>query len=263
MKKVLFIYDHKYPNYWKDGLYAALELLENDYEIEYRNLATKENTYGYEEFDFVLGWGGFGSPVDIAIRELQVTKGLCIAGNAIPPNQTSVGYDVLFYETEWYYPSITFHPNTVRAFGVNTNIYNHMEAPKIIDVLSVGSFSNWKRQKMMVYEEGIRLVIGELQINNMDESLYIANELISHGVGVMDMVPPESLAILYNMSKLVYIPSDVYGGGERAVWEAKACGVDVKVEPDNPKLKELLYEDYMDHIHYAEALKEGIESCIA
>jgi len=47
MKKVLFIYDHKYPNYWKDGLYAALELLENDYEIEYRNLATKGNTYGY------------------------------------------------------------------------------------------------------------------------------------------------------------------------------------------------------------------------
>ena len=253
--KIAFVYHHKYPNLWRDGLWAALKVLEDVWEIEYVNLY--EGTE-IPECDFVLGWGAFGSPSDLALRDIPTKKGLCIAGNAIPPNDTAINYDILFHETNWYSPVISFHPRIKKAFGINTDIYHQQELPKIIDVLSVGSFSSWKRQELMTLEDGVRLVVGEIQIDNFQESLTIIGNLVSNGVGIMDMVPPESLGILYNMSKMVYIPANIIGGGERAVWEARACGVDVKVENDNPKLKELLYSEVLDHFAYAQSLREGI-----
>jgi hypothetical protein len=38
-------------------------------------------------------------------------KALCIGGNAVPPhaNVTEV-YNLLFFETEWYRDTISFHP---------------------------------------------------------------------------------------------------------------------------------------------------------
>jgi hypothetical protein len=76
------------------------------------------------------------------------------------------------------------------------------------------------------------------------------------------MVSPEELVMLYNRAKTVYMPSDIFGGGERVVWEALACGCDVEIEEDNPKLKSLLKEDFMDHFDYADKLKEGILKCL-
>ena len=40
------------------------------------------------EWDFILGWGAFGSPTDIVMQHLQKSghkspRGLCIGGNAV------------------------------------------------------------------------------------------------------------------------------------------------------------------------------------
>jgi len=62
----------------------------------------------------------------------------------------------------------------------------------------------------------------------------------------------------YNRAKIVYIPANIIGGGERAVLEARACGCKVEVEPDNPKLQELLNCPLWDTNYYTDQLVKGI-----
>lgn len=52
------------------------------------------------------------------------------------------------------------------------------------------------------------------------------------------------------ISQLTILPE----GGERVVLEARQLGVDVQIEGDNPKLKELLSSPVYDHSYYAEQL---------
>lgn len=254
---------------WEDGLQAALKKLEKEYDVTYLNLSDKDADKAMSKafmHDFVLGWGAFNSPVDqwmVAAKANFPTRkyGLCIAGNAFPP-ETMDRYDVLFYETEWYKPQIEEHPNTVHAFGVNTDIYFKQPSPPLWDWITVGSFSFWKRQEKLLNKQGMILAVGEIQMGNLDESMVIIGPLMVQGCMVSNMVHPTRLNELYNSSLNCYIPAEINGGGERAVLEARACGLKVEVEDDNPKLKELCYSDIWDHHYYAKQLQKGIESCL-
>jgi hypothetical protein len=281
--KVLFIYDHKYPHLWKDGLWAAVKLLKRSFEVRMWNPTIDGPQLAPFSPDFILGWGGFGSQVDHLIQTIKseqyqlwgaksIPCGLCIGGNAIP--YSGQDYDVLFYETEWVKDWLTNGrggpgPKThlIHAFGVNTDIYNYgdfcEDSPEIIwDYLSVGSFSTWKRQRLMLNKKGNRIVIGEIQKENYAESFDIIMDLLVGGVAVSDMVKPETLASIYRSSNCLYIPADVYGGGERAILEARACGTKIEIEGDNPKLKELLKCNVWDERYYARQLKKGIMECL-
>lgn len=259
---LLFVYDHKKPEYWMDGLYAALNLLESDFHLIKYNLGIVPEDASMP--DFILGWGAFGSRVDQWLQKRKQKKGLCIAGNAFPPTGAD-DYNVLFYETKWYRPQINFHQNIVQAFGINSDIFfkPDMALPIVWDYIGVGAFAEWKRWGMMGEKKGTRLVIGEVQQENNAESMRIINNLISKGVMVSDMVHPFDLAHYYQYSRTLYMPSNIYGGGERAVLEARACGLNVEIEEDNPKLKELIeLEQIPTHHDYAEKLKKGILSVL-
>lgn len=265
-KKILFIYEHKYPQFWMDGLWAALNELEKDFEVYKWNIF-KENHPDITLFDFILGWGGFNSPVDNFIQNLKTTKvkkGLCIAGNSFPA-KGMMTYDVLFYETDWVrdYLELKYHGNIYKAFGVNTNIYFKPDiiTPIVWDYIGVGAFASWKRWEKMLDKKGTRLVVGEYQNNNQEESDGIIKSLVKGGVMVSNMVSPYDLANLYTWSRTLYLPSTILGGGERAVLEARSCGLNIEVEDDNPKLKELIkLNPIPSHIDYAKKLKEGILS---
>ena len=269
-QKILFIYNHKYSNLWRDGLWSALKILDEDFDIDRYNLYEEnyELVFDFKKYDFILGWGAFGSPVDQAMTTIKdkikkVSLGLCLAGNATPVPTPSV-YDVIFYETEWVknnYLSDVKGPELVHAFGVNTDVYNKWEeAPLIWDWLSVGSFSYWKRHERMIAKSGTKLVIGEIQRDNWQESFDIISNLLLAGVGVSDMLYPTKLRNIYNCSGTIYVPADINGGGERCTLEARACGRPIEVEKDNPKLEELVNGPLYDHHYYAEQLKKGIES---
>lgn len=241
-------------------MWAALKLLENDFEIFRANMHGEMSVP--HSYDFILGWGAFGSPVDVTLRKLSGKKGLCIGGNAMPPYSVE-DYSVLFYETDWYKPQIAHHPNIHHAFGINTDIYNPWpEAPVIWDWLSVGSFSYWKRHERILAKSGTKLVVGEIQRDNWSESFDIISDLLLAGVGISDMLYPTKLRNIYNCSGTVYIPADTNGGGERAVLEARACGRPVEIEPDNPKLAELLNGPVYDHIYYYKKLRDGISEVL-
>jgi hypothetical protein len=273
-KKILFIINHEYPDNWKDGLWAAMDKLKGDFDIVQWNLFTDEPLIADpKDFDFILGWGAFGGPVDnymSALRQVVKKKpfGLCVAGNVVSPGSPDV-YDILFYETEWAKDWILSHDPTLEdklmhAFGINRLIYNESlgHTDKIWDYTTVGSFSLWKRHILMLDKPGYKLAIGEIQKGNPGESLDIIGDLLLGGIVISDMVEPETLATIYHCSRCVYIPADITGGGERAVLEARACNINVEVEPDNEKLEELLKSPLWDHLYYAEQLKKGIEKCL-
>lgn len=264
--KVLFVFDHKDEKRWMDGLWAALNLLEEDFEIEKLNLAQQTILDRDVDYDFVLGWGAFGSSVDYELQNafFEQKMGLCIAGNAIPP-EGALNYDVLFYETKWYRPQIDFHPNIVQAFGVNTDIFSEIDIPTPIvwDYIGVGALAKWKRWEKMIDKPGNKLVVGEYQLGNEAESSQIAVDLLKGGVMISPLVNPYDLAMLYHYSRASYVSADLYGGGERTVLESRACGLDVIIEDDNPKLKEVLdWNPIPDHHWYAAQLKKGILSCL-
>ena len=266
--KILFLYSIENEDYFKDGLWAAIELLKKDFNITKHNLhnGPPPDKIAHES-DFLLGWGAFGSPADNYVKDHfrshpRYKKGLCIAGNAISP-QNIDAYDILFYETEWYAPQISSHKNIIHAFGVNTDIFKpNPDAPKLWDFLTVGAFATWKRQALICAKFGSRMAIGEIQKDNIGESVGIVGKLIISGCGVSDMVKPEVLVNFYNAARTVYIPADINGGGERAVLEARACGIPVEIEVDNFKLKELLTSSIWDQKYYAKQLKKGILSCL-
>lgn len=265
--KLLFVYDHPKPDWWRDGLWAALGVLEEHFELTRLRGFSDRAIYELDpnQYDFVLGWGAFGSKVDIALQLYKGEKGLCVAGNATPTDGADK-YDVLFYETDWindnYLPE---HPNKVKAFGTNADLYfeNPFNATILFDYIGVGAFALWKHWEKFTEKKGNRLVIGEYQEGNEEESLSIVRNLVRNGVMTSPMIPPFELARFYQCSRTAYIPADTIGGGERAILEARASGCEVEIDPDNKKLQELVdMEKVPDHRDYALALRQGIESVL-
>lgn len=265
--KVLFVYDLEQEHLWRDGLWAALQLLEKEVALTRVNL--QNTTVLPDGFDMILGWGGFSSSVDRAIKAYPypAARGLCLGGYGFQSGKSP--YDVVFYECEWArswlleQPTFSKRTHLVHAFGVNTDIYHPgVNIPRIWNYITVGAFAAWKRQVKLCEKKGPRIAVGQLQRGNMDESVEIVGTLLLDGCTVSDMVPAETLAKLYNASLTCYIPADLFGGGERALLEARACGIDVEIEPDNPKLQELMLSPVWDHHYYARQLKEGILKCM-
>ena len=285
MLKILFLYymEPKLEESWNDGLCAALDILgsNGDFEIKLVNIYSAIISNPQDgDYDFILGWGGFDSPVDKLLYAWKhnpllansIPMGLCIGGNAFPVRKDDT-YDVLFYETTWFAPQVEWHPLAIRAFGINSEIFfelqpaEHIPYPlredfALYDYVSAGSFSNWKRHIKIIEKEGSRLCIGQIQQDNLSESMTIVYDLIRKGVAVSDQVDAWQLALIFNLTHNVYVPASIIGGGERVVWEARACGAYVEVEEDNPKLQSLLDEEVQDEYWYYRQLKKGIQKCL-
>lgn len=277
--KVLFVYDHPNEKWWKDGLWAAIELLDKTLGVR------KVNIHGQTINDVksigeqvVLGWGAFHSSTDLLLQSLHAQDlalggnkrfGLCLGGYGFAPSAIEI-YDVLFYETEWSKEWLRTNsndpvlPKLVHAFGVNTDIFRPLGTHDLWDYMTVGAFSDWKRQDLLLNKPGVKLAVGQIQKDNLYESMGIVSRLVSNGVMVADETAPETLVKLYGHTNTVYIPAHVLGGGERSILEARACGCRVEAELDNPKLQELLPGGLQvwDHNYYAAQLKKGIESCL-
>lgn len=251
--KILFL--HEIPKPIDDGLHAALRILQSDFEITFAHVDRPVFT----DYDFVLAQGSFTSKVHQVACELPGKKGLLIAGTADPNNEDK--YGVIWYENDWYKPKLT-HKNIYHGFGVNTDVFKCLSLPKMWDFVSVGSFSLWKRHEKLLDKDGLRLAIGQIQQNNLTESMLIIAQLLQGGVMVSDMVASKELCAIYNLADTVYIPAQINGGGERAVLEGRACGSKVLIEKDNPKLREYMTCPIYDHVYFAQQLKKGIESVL-
>jgi len=258
--KILFVYYHQNPEYWKDGLWWSINEMSKIHNVTWLNLAYDYKGTDTKDFDFVLGWGAFGSPADKFCQGMiGIPKGLCLGGNATPVPTYADNYQIIFYETDWVKENYLKDVNTklVKAFGVNTEMFYPIPSDVLWDYLSVGSFSYWKHLDKMKDKNGDRLCIGEIQKDNMTESMDIINDLVESGIAVSGMVSPEKLNLIYNLSQTVYVPTDINGGGERTILEARSCGCKVEIS-DNPKLAELLTGELPSGKVYFNALNSAM-----
>lgn len=270
--KLLFLYDMapEYEVQWKDGLWAALSILKSNFFLTTANIETDRYEDKLDKADFILGWGGSTSRIALLLANLNtnIPKGLCFGGGDIQ-QEILDDFSVVFVENK----IDLIKPHFRHAFGTNTDVFYPMIAqPKIIDAIYPASFARWKRQEKFAKiceAEGLKgLAVGIVQKNNQEESWNMMEHCIARGVAVMDQVPYETMAYLYNMSKQVILTADENGGSQRAVLEAKACRVPIRIESDSRKLLELgeLSEDEVinnwNHESYAEALTKGIKECL-
>ena len=89
------------------------------------------------------------------------------------------------------------------------------------------------------------LVIADNNVN------FLNTKLIENNVEIIEFIEYDKLAKYYNQSKLYYVPCTIHGGGERSILEARSCGITIKVEDDNPKLKELTKSELYSSKYYA------------
>lgn len=246
----------KYSN-WHDGFTKAIKILKKIYNIEMFN--TFDNPkINFNKYDLVFFKESFNGNIYKKYKSYLVKSnylGLFISSsNIIPTNKELNIYNILFYETKWYYnyAKLNRHPNTYHAFGVDNEVMKQEKKEKIYDVIFVGNIINYKRPLKILDLPGKKICLG------FKTDKILIQKLLENNVEIIDFVEYNKLAEYYNKSKLCYIPCTIHGGGERAVLEARSCKIPVKIEDDNPKLKELTETEIYSSIYYAKQIEKGI-----
>lgn len=251
----------KYNN-WQDGFTEAVKLLSDYYDVTWINLEDKKPTSKeLNSYDFIIAKSCWNWIVDKYVRSLKgltVARGICISCSLPPRNILwAYFYDILWYETFSYEKHINFHPNIIHGFGVNTNAFKPLDEEKIYDVISIGTLDKFKRLEKIIDISGSKkMVIGAKSRNSAE----IEKKLRENNVEIKEYATQYELSRYINQSQLVYIPCELQGGGERAVLEARACGVPVRIEKDNAKLAELTQGFVWDPQYYYMQLRKGVES---
>lgn len=254
----------KYNN-WEDGFTKAIDLLAKEFKIVWFNL---EDEYPKVEelnkYDLIIAKSCWNWIVDDYIKSLKgltSLRGIAVSCSKAPKLKNDIwNYDIIWYEMEDYKKLIYDHPNIHQAFGINTNKFYPQNLEKKIDVLSIGMLEPYKRFDKLNNKKGeVKIIIGDKNSNNAEKVI----SSLDPNIEIINYTSQEKLAEYINMSKLVYIPASFQGGGERAVLEAKACGVEVEVEKDNTKLIKLLHsEKEYTIMEYYKALYFSIKSLL-
>jgi hypothetical protein len=114
-----------------------------------------------------------------------------------------------------------------------------------------------KSRKYIHWKDGF---VAAMEILSENWEIHWVNA--SRSLPVKRLQPPKDLREFILASKKVYIPASLQGGGERAVWEAKACGVPVEVAEDNPKLVELASSPVQNQEDYAHAIQSQLKTLV-
>jgi hypothetical protein len=261
-------------DHWVDGFTSALQLMESDFAVAMVNLADgspSDTTLNCS--DFILVKSNWNWIVDRFFKQVRprvaTRSGIMISGSAQPHEPQA--YDILFYETPWYARQLREHPRVVHAFGVNTDLMKPTSEQKKYDWISVGAFKPHKRYEKLLDQPGRGIVIGEYPpVQNRFKRWYrriLGSQdplamLQRAGIETRDFMAYERLALFYNRSKKACIPARLHGGGERCVLEARACGLEISIQKDNPKLESLLRCPVYDHHYYAQQLSEGVRELL-
>lgn len=248
----------------EDGFSAAMCEVAQTHDVDWVNIHPanddwKEQRARITEADFALvrsDWGWFPDALAGPIlARTNIPCALLIAGSHPPPSAwEALRYDALFYETPWYAQFIPPAPTAHLGLGINTSIMKPLGLDRDIDWLFVGRLASFKRPLRLLEKSGRRVAVGDF--SHAEKAVRRALE--SGGVELVDHVDQASLANFYNRSHNVLVPCELQGGGERAVLEGQACGCNVEVAEDNPKLQSLIDTPIMSHTEYAHVFLDGI-----
>lgn len=244
--RIAFIWqglDGRYKYQWRDGLYAAMKLIEEQHEVRYFDFPLD----GIHDFkpDVVLYWeapctlrgkdaGNYQTVIDLPYK-----KALLFAGGPVSADICH-GFDLYFVESQLN--EVEFDLLGLpwkRAFGVNTQIMRPISLPKQYDGFMQATFAGWKRHELFADALGADgCVAGRKQEHDM--SGY--NRCVERGVEIFPEMDAQTVAVLINKSHAVVNTAEYWGGGQRCTLEAMACGVPVIVMSDSPKNREFVEE---------------------
>lgn len=250
----------KYHN-WEDGFTKAIDLLKEDFQIEWFNLEDlKPSVEELNKYDLIIAkscWDWIVDDYVSSLKGLKSLKGIAVSCSKPPSKNSDIWkYDIIWYETFGYKKYIEKHPNTYFAFGINSDVFKPEFVDKTIDVLSIGAVTSYKRFDKLNDFPGVKKVI--VGSTKTKDFLTVKNQL-DNNIEIIDYLPQTDLANLINQSKVVYIPCGPQGGGERAVLEGLACDAKVIVEDDNPKLKSLIEIKKLTKQDYYNSLVSSIK----
>lgn len=244
---------------WHDGFTQAISILRKTFHIDMINSFDNPNI-DFNKYSFVFFKESFNGNIYNKYKSKLVKNnilGLFISSsNIIPSNSDLKLYNILFYETKWYYnyARLNRHSNVYHAFGIDNDVMKPNIEEKIYDVIFVGNIINYKRPLKILDIPGRKICLG------FKGDTSIINKLLENDVEIVEFIEYNKLVDYYNKSKLCYIPCSIHGGGERAVLEARSCGIPVKIENDNPKLKELCESEIYSSLYYSKQIEKAIYS---
>ena len=167
--------------------------------------------------------------------------------------------DIIFVEDEYARDKMITegYSKVYVAFGINLLVFFPIkeleefpfgEPPKLWDYIYPAAFADWKNHdkwlEKVQKEKAKGLAVGVFT----PPSYTILKMLWDGGVTILPIVPPKTLNWLYNYSKKLYLPVGDMGGGQRAVLEARAVGLEIEVESE--RLKKLAEGPLLSHLDY-------------
>lgn len=228
---------------WEDGFtHAMRDYVAQNLRIDWLNLAdVQPSREALSAYDAVLVKSGFQYIPDQYYRTHRPKDTLSIiaVSSFAPPCPLSIlyDYDVVWAEsrqqTASYLSSLLLHPHHFFAFGVNTSVFYPQNLPKDIDVLYIGAMEYRKRPWLINTLPGkVKVAVGDINHPQAKEIL----PRIDSSVRLIPYVSQAELARLINRSHLVFLPHLPWGGGERAMLEARLCGTQVMFDSKNDNL---------------------------
>jgi len=242
MQKIDFLWFgyNQRKDHWRDGLWAAMQILEKEYDVEY-----KEPTDEVREDALVLFWEApctiNGSNADWynRVHNLPNKKILLFAGGPLKQEWVK-NFDCVVVESQINKDEcIEMGIPHATAFGVNTDIFKPTKAKKKWLASAHGTCASWKRQWLLCQALGEdACVFGQRQATDSRPF----DECEKCNSVVIDEVPYNKVNTMLNQSQVSVNCADFWGGGQRATLEAMACDIPVVVMKDSPKNREYIEE---------------------
>lgn len=227
---------------WRDGLWQAVEVLRETYQVEYR----EPNATDLNDFDVILYWE---APCTITGRDADKYKNvlsakpkkiLLFAGGPLKKEWVE-GFDIVVVESE--INAKECREQGIRydeAFGVNCDIWRPSRFWGTREFIGAhhGACAGWKRQHLAAEALGKDLIlVGPYQSTDpytFDRSKELGATVIS------ERVEPRECKEYVERASVLVQTSDFWGGGQRATLEAMALGMPVVVMEDSPKNREFV-----------------------
>jgi glycosyltransferase involved in cell wall biosynthesis len=235
--KIAFVWDDLGKYEWRDGLWAAMKYLENEYDVQY--FIEDERAVKDYSPDIIFCWGPLDHRWD-KFYSLKKPMFLFFAGGTVDHPNSGL-FKTIFVESgahEQYFNLVGVHCQ--RAFGTNDALFKPRPIEKKFDAIFPATYALWKRQELLADALGSKvLMCGPIQ-DTVEKD--IIEKCWNNKAIAVGFIPPSTLSYFYNASSCCVVPTDRNGGSQRVVLEAMASGIPVITMVDQPLTSEFVSE---------------------